>query len=69
MVSMKSTTKLQISILAFSSAAVTALFAVLAIAPSILWTSNTDWSGGTFSNITGDKRILAGVKIWGQNTG
>ncbi|MFZ3077723.1 MAG: hypothetical protein WA139_04665 [Candidatus Aenigmatarchaeota archaeon] len=52
MVSMKSTTKLQFSILALSAVIVIAFFAVFALAPSVFWTSDSDWSGGTFTNTT-----------------
>jgi len=51
---MKSTTKLQLSILALSSITAIAFFAILALAASVFWTSDSDWSGGTFTNITGD---------------
>ena|GEM_PF-3242002 len=51
-VSMKSTTKLQLSIFALSSAIAVAFFAIFALAPSVFWTSDSDWSGGTFSNTT-----------------
>jgi hypothetical protein len=49
---MKSTTKLQASVLGFSAAIAAALFAVLALAPSAFRASGNDWSGGTFSNTT-----------------
>lgn len=49
---MKNTSKLQASIFALSSIAAIALFAILVLAPSVFWTSNSDWSGGTFSNTT-----------------
>ncbi len=49
---MKSTTKLQVSILGLSAVIAVALFAVFALAPSIIWASDSDWSGGTFTNTT-----------------
>lgn len=51
------TAKIQLSILALSSAIAAALFAIFAVAPSVFWTSNSDWNTGTFTNttnITGD---------------
>ncbi len=49
---MKSTTKLQFSILSISVVIAVALFALFALAPSIIWTSNLDWSTGAFTNVT-----------------
>ncbi len=65
-VNMKSTAKLQASILFFSSAAALAFFAIFALAPSVFWTSNSGWSGGTFTNTTS---INGDLHLDGDNYG
>ena len=61
---MKSTTKLQLSILALSSITAIAFFAILALAASVFWTSDSDWSGDTFSNTTSINGDLISIGNW-----
>lgn len=49
---MKSTTRLQASFFGLSAVIALAFFAIFVLAPSITWTSDSDWSGGTFTNTT-----------------
>ncbi len=54
---MKGTAKIGISIVLVSLIIGIFYFIQFALAPSITWTSGTDWTGGTFANttnITGD---------------
>ena len=44
--------KIHVSIIALSAFAALAFLAIFALAPSVIWTSNADWSGGTFANTT-----------------